>query len=320
MSALPVPDQDKALILARSEKMCRQRSIQGEDDGMRTEIRKQIDRGFFMSESELRRIAETLKDQFGKPPCGTAVEVQCKVTFQNGGFSEDVTVDQVLELENGGSAAIRGLTIQAHSDGEKPAYAVDLDFAAAPSSEDSSIAYRVRGDDRDWAFVTASLLEERLTRVRRFPFSAFTRGRNGMMLGLLASVALLYSSLVILVISAGNRYKPIEMVLDSLRSEQSLPGLQNPTAALIRLEAVKTRVYSQPTVINIFAWPLVVCASIVAILYAIAKARPSYTYYWGEAVPSYDRRTKIGNFVIVVIVLGLALSVIGSYIASRLGF
>lgn len=158
---------------------------------MRTYAAQMFYHGFKLTEQELRRILGLAVQQIEKTKPTAEVRVSIQTWFKNGASSLSGSVDEILALENAGSAAITGLTISV-DDGQKSPRAdnqeenltiVTVQFfdtealLIAASMGTHSVAYSIVGEDRDWVFITKSLLEERIAKIKTFSPMEYLRGR-----------------------------------------------------------------------------------------------------------------------------------------------
>lgn len=118
--------------------------------------------GFTLTEQELRRICNTIDQQMQKKT--NAYQQTFTLTFKNGGEEELDTLDKVLNAENSGGWLIREIIIITKCGSSNTRISVDLD-----TSSFTSVFLLIEDDDRDWVYVTASLIEERINRIKR-PF------------------------------------------------------------------------------------------------------------------------------------------------------
>jgi hypothetical protein len=136
---------------------------------MRTESTKNFKFGFVLTEADLRRIVGAMEDQLTKLPNATKVDTTFDIKYRNGALATTSSLDEVLSQENLGSAQIVFLKIKC-SVGDAKNNSISMQFhniELAPESDSSPIEFAVKGDERDWTFVTSSLLEERALKVRR---------------------------------------------------------------------------------------------------------------------------------------------------------
>jgi hypothetical protein len=288
----------------------------GKRTHMRTEAQKRYYSGFNVSEQELRRLVDTVSTQFTKPPCTGASHLRVMVKFKNGATSEATSLDDLFRLENAGSEAVERVGLHFCDKPEDARYTVDLILARAGfDDEDEPLKYSITGDDRDWVFVTSSLLEERIGRVRRMGWHNALWSRRVFPF---LVMAVFFISMLFGMTSISSLGERRGHVVDSLESQWKQGTLQDPILFMLRLERARSSDEEKLTVRRILVYPWLVTSGAVLIFYLIGRARPAHTFYWGDAAARYDRRMKVLYFVVVVIILGTVLSVFGSFIASKL--
>jgi len=281
---------------------------------MRTESKKSYSVGFFVSETELRRIVDTVTTQFEKGPCSTVPSTAVEITFRNGSISETDKLDDVFQLENGGSGTIEKLSIRMRpGDGETERCAAEITFAKPEDEADKSVKYVLQGSDRDWVFVTSSLLEERLSRVKRLHVGGFIFSRKFFPLLMMFAFLPLVMAGTVMQQNALGREKHI--FADSVNAEWRRGAFKDPIQAMVRIEEIRAK--AQPQLSRWFTtMPFLGVTAVMLVLVAGAKARPGHTFYWGEALNAYDRHAKIANYIGGVLILGIVISVIGEVVAN----
>jgi len=273
---------------------------------MRTEINREYKWGFLLSEQEIRRVAQTCQEHAAKVGAGTTPTFT--VRLKDGSLIESSNVDDVLTLENGGQKAITRLTAR-YTDGLEPPKALLAvhfeDGLLNPKTWDS-ITVSVVGDSRDAVFVAAADLDDRIKKIRSRAWP-YVISRPWffvipMLLGMaLASMAARYFSPAV---------SAVETVDQAYRSGR----VTNPIEALILLERLKA---SPPMdrellmIITPFTVPFLVFS---AAAFFVPKVSLSYVFYWGDAVPVYNKRRSVYRIFWVVVVLGVVASLIAGLI------
>jgi hypothetical protein len=127
--------------------------------------------GFVLTEQELVRLVDTIKEQIRKIHTEQPIEESYEIRFRNGAIAITNSLSEVLAQENLGSSLILRLEGTFTSTGSDEAVSIAWRFENLESSDyenEYSFGYSVRGYERDWVFVTSSQLEERLQRVKRY--------------------------------------------------------------------------------------------------------------------------------------------------------
>lgn len=117
-------------------------------------------KGFTLTEQNLRRILDVAKTQLDKIDSDKNHDFKFVLNL-NGIIFESNDIDEVVSLENQGSSSIKKLELQISN--KDTNYLIDVKFNNKSFDEESkSVYYSVNGEDRDWVFVTSSLIEERI--------------------------------------------------------------------------------------------------------------------------------------------------------------
>lgn len=288
---------------------------------MRTEIEKSFDHGFFLSEQEIRRILDWLVQQVERKG---AFRRAFEIKFANGAIAKPSSLDEVVGQENIGSKAITRLKITVDDGQQPPNYLVEMTFSDATligeggdrkKEEGKPIRYSVSGDDRDWVFVTASELDERIGRLRQFRFNA--SGRAVMKYVLPFVMILTMAFMVHLVSDLSNTSDKIG--LEHLRSAWKKGDVKDPIEIMFEIDALRHSSRGQenivlPMVAMLGVMILVTIGPLVGQI--VNYLSPSYNFYWGEYITAYDRRKTRVNILLITIVGGVVASFIASWLWS----
>src|SRR4051812_19145601 len=104
------------------------------------------------------------------------------MTYRNGVIAATDSLDEVLSQENTGSGEIVRLKLEFRK--AKTPYRIRGEFGVMlefinvdVEDEPRSIAIRfsIDGQTRDWVFVTSTVLEERVTKIKRLSFNQLNR-------------------------------------------------------------------------------------------------------------------------------------------------
>lgn len=285
---------------------------------MRTEAKKRFLRGFLLTEQELRRLVASISGQLEKAPCTSPIDVEFEIKFRNGSISSGATLDEVIELENAGTSAVERLKLSMTQRPPQVEYSVDVTFATVgPTDDEPPMRYHINGADRDWVFVTSSLIEERLARIGRFAWSRFPPWWLNIPFAFILLVA---SALAVRFDQTRTLGKQHRIEIDSVESGWRSGALRDPVQAIIQLERSRLKREDPPSIRGEVERAAVVGACLIGAMFLLGKIRPDYTFYWGDAIVAYDRRVRTSYFLGVVLLLGLVLSIAGSLLASRIRF
>ena len=145
---------------------------------MKVESKNSIKAGFTLSEQELRRLVDDMKQQMVKVSEKQTLIERYEIKFKNGAIAETESLDFVLSQENLGSSSIIRLKVIIQEKEDDPDNVITTEFIKLDEEGEvgpNGIKYSVLGNDRDWVFITLSELEERLGRVKKINISRFLR-------------------------------------------------------------------------------------------------------------------------------------------------
>lgn len=292
---------------------------------MKTEARKSFYHGFVLTEQELRRIVDVATQQLEKV-AARKPHTYIQVKFRNGTITDAASLDDLLSIENVGSKQIINRRIlltegeNEDDDIEKTDHFILLRFTNPEEDEDPRpISYVVRGTQRDWVFVTASELDERVTKIKclsprtlfwgkpRFPFvSAF--------------LAIMALSVLAAITFTVTRSQP--SVAQAIESQWKAGTLRDPIQAIIIQEQyyeASRRLANPRFVLFIAAIAAALMTGVLALIVQLAIILfPAYVFCWGDNTKLYERRVQIRRYVLGGVLLTLVLGIIASVIGNKL--
>jgi hypothetical protein len=296
---------------------------------IQAESRRTFTHGFVLTEPELRRIVGSISEQFQKlsPPKGFSVTYT--MTYRNGVVADTDSLDDVLSEENAGSGRIVRLRIE-FEDREatvlfpKAETSIMVEFIDADAEDEprsAAVRFLIRGKSRDWVFVTSTILEERITKIRRFsvnqlsgpgPWGIFSRW----MLPVLVGFVMIFVFTILPIRSVrGTTSSALE---DAWKSGK----LKDPVEAIIMAERLRDRAFDRAFFSSGFLLPLALLLGSGLVLAGIGvfvtRYYPVYNFCWGDYLEVFQRKESVRKFVLVVIVLGILISLTGSILASHL--
>jgi hypothetical protein len=240
-------------------------------------MRKSFKKKYTLTEQELRRLYGIINQQLD----GVAKDstYSFEITFKNGAQDTYQSIDEVISVENNDRWQIKDLSIQTRS--QSTEYSINITFES-DGLLGRSIDLIVEGPDRNWAYITSSLIEERIIKICRFSIRVI--GFN------LGSLLTLLGSILTIAIAATKLFPALPSTRDSIILPYSITIGVSLTILLIGL--------------------------LMSDLYLI----PSSIFYWGDRTKSIDRLYKTRNFIfsgiIIALLVGIAGSIIATYISS----
>lgn len=299
---------------------------------MRSELSRRLSHGFVLTEQELRRILDLVLEQFKKVGLQGAPVVGLLVKHRNGAITNPSNLDEIVSHENFGSSAVERLELEVSDKGDAPSTHIHVSFTAwGPGDDDEAgVGYRIHGLERDWVFITGSLLDERIAKVKRFAIRGF---REALML-LMTGGLLLYMGMTFYGMASRAAARSSTTVVDTLEARWKAGELKDPIEAIVLLE--RDRKAQEDAALQGFrgGWPFAVSAlfavSAILAIGSISYPRqtyalvfyfyPPYNFCWGEYLEKFKRRQARARFLMVVVVLALIITIAGNYVSRRLGF
>lgn len=285
---------------------------------LHVESLKGINEGFVLSESELRRIVQTVSEELKKALPTVEPHFTFLLKFANGVVAETLNLEDVFNQENIGSARILKVRFEAMSgegDNEHRIIVLfrntdlDNDFDSIP------IKYSIVGKSRDWVFIASSTIEERLNKVKRKIFDpSMSRKTRMMVLLLMLPLMLILSSMPIFLTDTHTNNTANELEIKWKKGE-----IKDPVEAMIFIEKSKlptgqlAEEYKPILIIGCFIFIILLG------FFFIRKYYPIFNFCWGDYLGVYEKIESQRKTLIWVIIIGLIVSVAGSIIANAIG-
>lgn len=278
---------------------------------MKTEIEKDFKWGFLLDEQELRRILKTCKDHVAKLNLpNETVEHYIGVKLRDGSLIETKEIEDVFSLENEGSKSIEKLRIifKEQKD-DAPSWEISVTFQDGKRNSESwtSVYYKIVGESRDWVFLAAAEIEERLKKNKIISWPHISSREWLIASFMMATIVAMLFSMFFLSDLSPNYGSTLEKAYKNKE-------ISNAIEAMIFVEKSKSEI-SIGTMIT----PVLIGASIPFCLYLIVllilpRISLTYNFYWGEFKVVYDKRKNWLTIFWIAIVLGILASIIAGLI------
>ncbi|HEX6371043.1 MAG TPA: hypothetical protein VF006_19150 [Longimicrobium sp.] len=282
---------------------------------MATELGKAFKWGFLLKEEDIRRINATAEEHMRKIDKASAPTSTSSITatLVDGSVITARSLDDVIGLENGGARRIDALELR-YSDGLSSTIQIKFRDGDRNPSSWTSVSYQVNGAERDWVFLAASEIEERLRRIRTIASNYIVQHRWFMVLPLVIAV-LLSISLMQRVQAEGLR-----STLNQIEAEHKRGTLTDPIEAILLIERERLATnYSGLRTVAVIGLSYVAPMVFFWLFSKLAPwLFPAYNFYWGDYRAFYDRRRQINNVIWIVIILGLVVSLVAAAIEHRI--
>ena len=280
---------------------------------MRTEITKTYSWGFVATEQDFRRLIQTATDHLLKP-VGAALEPsRYTVKLKDGAIVETATLDDIFQIENIGNKLIREISTELSSTHPVGRCAIQVDLVDGAANEKSwnSATYTVSGDTRDWAFVAAAELDERLKRMRVFAWEAIFASKLTTLLAMLAAM--------VMALVGASYFKPPDKTHVELETMYKAGKLSNATEALIALERIKANRSEIDLLLPLMSMWVVMAIVFFGAAYLLPRLSPSYNFCWGEYTTYYEKRVRLRTAVFTLVVVALVVSIVANFVSKKLG-
>jgi hypothetical protein len=209
------------------------------------ESSKSYRHGFILKEQELRRFVDLMNEQF-KKLSSTSVEYNFQIKYQNGAVANTKDIESVLKQENEGSSSIVRLAIGGRlREGEKESL-IKIDFRNPDLTEDEievPIKHLIKGQSRDWVFVTSSLIEERIVKIKRSQLDpSASNGPTKFLYKMSAPIVMLILMIAMfssIPESSDKLASAKNKVIEDIESKWKSKSITDPIDVIIRLEKEK---------------------------------------------------------------------------------
>ncbi len=286
---------------------------------MLVEAKKKLFHGFVLNEQDLRRTIDMVSEQFQKLDGAPNPDISFELKYRNGAIGKTGSIDDIFREENLGSSQIIRLIISFNAQVQEEQVSLVLGWVNSDLDEEpgiTSIWYNISGNSRDWVFVTSSLLQERIEKVKRFcPNQIAGSSKRGSPLRLL--IILLFTLFLTI---------PIALIIESTQGNVSDVIIQakengelsNAIDALILIEQTKEsrKTLLVPTLDNPFVYFGGGLLVLTAVFMFFLRYYLVYNFVWGDYANHFNKSENVRKFVLAIIVVGVVVSFIGGILAN----
>lgn len=290
-----------------------------------SELTRSLNKGFLLNEQELKRITDIISEQFDKLGSENKAKFNYTIKNFNGLVEETENIDYILKSENLGNSQIIELKISAISDNSDNA--ITLNFSNNQSernAEEKAIRYTIKSEDRDWAIISSSLIDDRLTKISKKNFAlTFVRKL------LLISISIIMIGMVTYLSMITNTRKDIDYhtlkvingIEHSINKGQNIDTLKS-ILAIEKSKLSPLNDLSLSKYLVLFFIPFMVLTLFLEDLKKIInKYFPTRIFYWGDYIEKYNkmisRRNMIIGFIFVTIIISLLINLFSNYIWEK---
>jgi hypothetical protein len=299
--------------------------------------------GFVLNESNVRRIIDTVKEQLLKLASNEEkIVLNYSVKFKNGAVVDNMTIDEILSLDNFGSTSITKLSIKSFL--EKSDNSIEIVFQNPEIEKKGySIIYTVHSIDRDWVFITLSLIQERILLTKRsilfIPRMTFADYQFLSIFGLMFFMFYMFYNTSMLFEKNLYDYMPNKFVFaekikeEAAKHPSATPMEANVIWAELREQETKLREiaydkwkkekdackvstvnYIYLGILSFFIFPII--AFIYS--YVLKIVYPVYVFCWGSTQDAFSRKESQRKFLLGTIFTGLLISIVAGLLVNLL--
>jgi len=292
-----------------------------------TEATRLFDSGFFLNEQELRRMIDVISEQFEKVVGKSQIRFRYKTKIFNGLVVESDSLEFVLKSENIGSSKILELEIRAFTDTTSDEILVSFnDTFSGKNFEEKAIKYSIKSENRDWALIGSSLLDDRLNKISKPYVWDNIIGKIPM---LIMSIVMIIMFSYMSSIPSGYNDNSTHRLLEAIQKKIHLKEHIDTLSTIIEIE--KSKLPKNKTSIldsnfKYLGW-LMGLAMILLVASDYVKSFfkkffPSRIFYWGDYIESYDkmikRRNIILGFVFITIVVSVVINLLSNFLWEKI--
>jgi hypothetical protein len=278
------------------------------------EANKHYKHGFVLSESELRRFNDLIREQIKKINQHPDLSFIYQLKFQNGIVAETDNIDTILSQENDGSKRIVFLQVIGKDQQDNSIAIGFFNLESDAVLSDHSVKYNIKSTDRDWVFVTSSQIEERIAKIKRFDF--FPRNKSSSRLFILFFPLVVMLGMTVSLIGATSKANNYLVGIRDRYVKGEIKGIDQ---LIFAIEEAKQENVDLTT--GLFYPGIVAGGLIVLIIFIylyISKFYPLHNFCWGDYLDVFRRKEAARKTFNTVVILGLIISIIGGVITNFL--
>lgn len=300
------------------------------------ESNKSYKHGFVLKEQDLRRIVDLMNEQLKKQSTN---EINHKFTikYENGAVASTDNLDEILSQDNEGSESIVRLEIDISQKSNDTISSIKLDFRDPEEVDRDSVPIRhiIKSQSRDWVFVTSSLIEERIAKIKRKSINPTQRGSLGNLLFRLFSPILMIVFMICMFLAIPKTSDKLSekkvKYINDIEQKWELGEITDPFCLVLELERAKATVDNQINTNDVFLsiffskpFIIIICGFVIlgVILILFTYYYPMCNFCWGNYIEVFEkkesRRKWIMGLFIGTIVLGVLVNLLSNLIWHNL--
>ena len=280
---------------------------------MHTEIKKTYRWGFALTEQDLRRTVQVAHDSLKKVPGEGTPNFSVQIKLKDGSIVNTTIFDDVFILENSGEKLIQAVGLHWKLGTDEAPHKIDIEFRVGSKNEDSwnSIVYSVYGTTRDWAFITAAEIDERVKRTKLIAWEAVLSSKW------IFPILIFLTTFGMAGISM--YYTPQDQYHVALEKLYISGQLKDPIVALIKLEQLRSERNPIAGFVPVICMYTSMGELFAILFYVLPKISPSYNFCWGDYLQKYARSRQLRSAFWTLVVLATVISIVANYFSKKLG-
>ena len=289
------------------------------------EANESFEYGFILTESELRRIVDTINDQFKKLDQNVEINTIYEIKYANGVVASTTILDDIIKEENSGSAKIVRLQISSDSNALDHQHKTVITFEDTEGdSAQYPIKYKIIGSSRDWVFVTSSMLEERIKKIKRSDtvFNLISgEGRGYRSLRLLFTMLLLIISMFFGLFSSFKGSAKTSAELNNIEKLWRIGKIKDPIAVSIMIERIRLKEVDNIKPFSMFKPMILLFILLVAGFLSVQlmnRYYPRYNFCWGDNLLLFEKTETRRKNIFWIVIVGFIISVVSGLVSTYL--
>lgn len=291
---------------------------------IKTSIERELDSGFALTESDVRRIYQIAHESSKKTGDDDSI-TRLMLKAKNGNVYEPASIDDLFGVENSAAKPIELLSMIISSrpvgndeldERAENGWGIYIRFGKPPprSFSRAPITFTVHGPSRDWVMLTAGELEERIKTTRRLSLIRLITRPD------LTSIFLCACLLTLTLIASAFITPKADFVYKGLVELQAQGKLQTIADAVIETERLRSQDPNKEAIFRYYLFGMAAATfAIFGIPFIARQFSLPYIFNWGEISGLHERRRSWAFVGWTVVVLGLVVGVASTWISKFFG-
>lgn len=292
-----------------------------------TEATRLFDSGFFLNEQELRRLIDIITEQFEKLVEKPQIRFKYKTKIYNGLVVESDSLEFVLKSENIGSSKILEVEIKAYTETTSDEILISFnDTFSGKNFEEKALKYSIKSENRDWALIGSSLLDDRLNKISKpYIWDKFFSKLPIIIMAFVMVFMFSYLSSIPSSLDNNATFKVIKAIEKKIQLKEQIDTL----SSIVNIE--KSKLYKNKASMfdsnfKYLGWlmglAMILMISTDYLKTLFKKYFPSRIFYWGDYIERYDkmikRRNIILGFIFITIIVSVMINLLSNFLWEKI--